>query len=346
MKKKLVMLLVIGMCLLCGCNNKKIYTGQVVEAFHGTDSIYTQFVLLTEENKKIGILLDEQTQVWSFIKDFDIEAFKKGKESNVSISVEYTGRNVSMKTPDNSKIKAYIAKDIQVLATFTKDKLSLSDGTSIDMCEQSNSVVYQLRDGTELLRVKTPSGPNNVAVGGLEDFDDLSETAKPNVLAFYADQGLLYDVNSELERAYADYQQTTTKSEFNSYMLSQDISPTASNDRIMYFLTSVSLPVDGNNGQEMRLGAAFDRKTGKHISAWELFSCEKKEVIQTILDIAQVTDPVLRAEMEKAFSAEYIVLFQDNLEVSFPAGTLPSQEHCYMIGLDYNEEICKILNMK
>lgn len=49
---------------------------------------------------------------WSFINDFDVEAFKNGTVSDVMISVEYTGQSDSMKTSDNSKMKAYIAKEI------------------------------------------------------------------------------------------------------------------------------------------------------------------------------------------------------------------------------------------
>lgn len=345
MKKYFIMLLFVGMCLLCGCSIKKSLTGQVVEAIAGTDSTYPQYVILTEEGKEIGIIMDEQTRVWSFMHEFYVEAFKNGITTNVMISVESNRPAVSMNTPDNSKIKAYVAKDIQISAVLTKAAVLLSDGTSVDIWEYLDYIVYQLSDGTKLLRVQTPSGPNHAYVAGIESFDDLSEAAKANVLDFYADQGLLYDVNSQLEQAYADYQHTKIKAEFNSYMLSQYIAPTASNDRVMYFLTSVQLPIYGKNVfQEIRLGAAFDRETGKHINNWELFSCSKEEVIQTILDTAQVKDVALRAEMEKAFAPEYIILFPDNLEVSFPAGTLPSQEQSYMLGLDYNEELSQILN--
>jgi len=202
---------------------------------------------------------------------------------------------------------------------------------------------YKLNDGTTLVRVQNIPRAKDIVVGGLENITDLSKAVKSNILAFYQDQGLFYDLNNELERAYADYQQTKTKSEFSAYMLSQDITLQAFNDSVMYFLTSVTLPIDGSNVEELRLGAAFDRKTGKQINTWELFSCEKNEVIQTILDLAQVTDPVLRAEIEKAFSPENIVMSQNNLEVSFPAGTLPSQENGYGINLDY-KDVGKILN--
>ncbi len=222
--------------------------------------------------------------------------------------------------------------------------LNLSDGTNVDVIKNSGSISYLLSDGTELLRVKNPSGPDNVIVGGTDNFIDLSETAQANVLAYYSKQGLLYDVNEVLEEAYTEYQNTENKDDFSSYMLSQEISPSASNERVLYFRTSVFLPIDSQNGQEVHLGAAFDRETGSHIDNWELFSCSEEEVKQTLLDIAQIKNSPLREEMEAVFSPEYLTFFADNLEISFPAGTLPSQENCYILGLDYDKELCRILN--
>ena len=48
--------------------------------------------------------------------------------------------------------------------------------------------------------------------------------------------------------------------------------------------------------------------------------------------------------MEAAFKPEYITFFSENVGVAFPAGTLPSQDHCYMLGIDINEELCGILH--
>jgi hypothetical protein len=103
MKRIFIFLLLVCICLLCGCNSKKSITGQVVEAFHGTGSNDTQFVLHTEENEEIGIMLDEGTQVWSFVDDISAQDFRNGTVTNVMITVEYTGQSVSMKTPDNRK---------------------------------------------------------------------------------------------------------------------------------------------------------------------------------------------------------------------------------------------------
>lgn len=112
----------------------------------------------------------------------------------------------------------------------------------------------------------------------------------------------------------------------------------------MYFLTSVNLPKNHNTGYEYRIGTAFDRETGEIIDNLELFSCSKDEVIEKILDIADIDDITLRKEMTAAFKAECIIVFPDHIEIHFADGTLPSQEHSYSIGLDYNDALTSILH--
>ena len=46
-------------------------------------------------------------------------------------------------------------------------------------------------------------------------------------------------------------------------------------------------------------------------------------------------DEALRAEMRAAFRPEYIFPQPEHLTLYFPTGSLPSQEHSYIIGLDY-----------
>ena len=41
--------------------------------------------------------------------------------------------------------------------------------------------------------------------------------------------------------------------------------------------------------------------------------------------------------MTKSVKPEYFILFPDNLEVSFPRGSLPSQEHLYLLSIDYED---------
>lgn len=347
MKRILLVLLSACICFLCGCNSRKLINGQVVEFSNESGSVDTYFVVLTDAGEKIGILIEDQTSVWSLINEIDIDAFKSGALTNTIVSVECSGSANSMTDSDGGKIKTYTAKKIEISAILMENTLSLSDGTKVNVWKGSDFLSYQLSDGTEVLRVQNPTGPDNVYVGGIESFDDLSETVKSKILTYYETKGLLYDVNRELERAYTDYQHIESRDKFSSYWLSQDISLIASNEKVLYFMTSVYLPTSEKSGQEVQeiqLGDAFDRETGQHIDNIELFSCSEEEVGQKLLDIAQIVNSTLREEMESAFDPKYIVLFPDNLEVSFPAGTLSSQEYCYILGLDYDETLCQILN--
>ncbi|WP_143162380.1 hypothetical protein [Sporobacter termitidis] len=220
-----------------------------------------------------------------------------------------------------------------------KKVITFSDGESADLWRTAydGRDTYKLSDETTLLTVQDPIGPDNTHVAGVESFDDLSASAQKAVSAFYEAQGLLYDTQAELKNAYAAYLACQASgTEYRARYISQDIAPTASNDHIMCFLTSVLLPADGQTSQELRLGAAFDRETGKALSNWDLFTLPEAETRQWLLD-AFDADPSLRAEMEAALKPEYIILFPNNLEVTFPQGALPSQEFRYGIGLDYNK---------
>ena len=96
--------------------------------------------------------------------------------------------------------------------------------------------IYKLSDGTTLMTIQDPAGPRNVYVGGMESFDDLSESAQKAISAFYKQQGLLYDTQSELDTAYAEY--LTCKesgTEYYERYITQDIAPTASNDNMKMY---------------------------------------------------------------------------------------------------------------
>lgn len=58
---------------------------------------------------------------------------------------------------------------------------------------------------------------------------------------------------------------------------------------------------------------------------------------------ADLSDPALRSEMEAAFSGRSLLFFPEHLEIAFPAGSLPSQEHSYLLGLDWDEELSALL---
>lgn len=215
----------------------------------------------------------------------------------------------------------------------------LSDGTAVDRWRQDefdHEDDYRLPDGTTLLRVQDPIGPENVQVEGTANFDDLSEGTQEAVLAYYERQGLLYDTEAELERAYREYLEAQQSGgDFNTPLIRQEILPTAANGEIICFMTSVTLPDGGRNVRETQLGAVFRRDTGELISGWDLFSVSQEEAVDALL--SQISDPKLHSGMRQAIRPEYITLFPDILEVTFSSGTLPSEENAWIISIGYSD---------
>lgn len=206
---------------------------------------------------------------------------------------------------------------------------TLSDGTSVDRWQLRHwgDDYYRLPDGTDLLLVREPTGPENVT-NGQEGVQDLNETAQAAILAWYEDRGLLYDVEQELERAYALYLRCRETGEaYQAGMVEQAVTPASSNERIICFMTSLTLPLDEPRMvEEILLGTVFDRETGEVIPVWDLFTIPEAEARAWVAAQAAGGDSGLRREMEAALEPEWIILEPGYLSVKFPQGTLPSQE--------------------
>lgn len=221
-----------------------------------------------------------------------------------------------------------------------EDALILSDGTAVDRWQKGYSGYdfYKLKDGTELLREEHPSGPENVYVGGRESFTSLPEHTAKAISAYYDDMGLLYDLETEVEGAYQEYLTCQTEGEeFFSYYLGQSTSLCASNERVVYFLTSVTLPLGGQYGMNYQVGAAFDRETGTVIPVWDLFTLPEEDVKALIVEEFAPRSEAERAEMLEKLTAEYLVFQPDSLNVSFPYGVLATELYTSVVGIDYGE---------
>lgn len=221
-----------------------------------------------------------------------------------------------------------------------EDALILSDGTAVDRWQKGYSGYdfYKLKDGTELLREEHPSGPENVYVGGRESFTSLPEHTAKAISAYYDDMGLLYDLETEVEGAYQEYLTCQTEGEeFFSYYLGQSTSLCASNERVVYFLTSVTLPLGGQYGMNYQVGAAFDRETGEVIPVWDLFALPEEDVKALIVEEFAPRSEAERAEMLEKLTAEYLVFQPDSLNVSFPYGVLATELYTSVVGIDYGE---------
>lgn len=344
MKKLLILALVLLFLPACS-DSHRFLSGEVSDVRTEKGEIVS-FVLTDENGKRTGVLIPEDAHFTSRV-DLDAEAEKElllSGRPGTSVHVEYNGGKTTLTTDSGEKLPAYTAWFVAVNGYLEPDAAVLRDGTPLDVFRWTSGTSYRLKDGTDLLYVRDPAGPENSIVAGQKSCNDLSETARKKVSSYFQERGLLYDVEEELEKSYANYRDRSPNKPVPS--VGQDITAQASSDRVIYFLTAVDTPIHGDGTatmEQLRLSDAFDQETGERIDGWDLFTCSPEEAKRAMLDLAQITEQPLRSEMEAALQPEYIVFFPGSIEAWFPKGSLPSQDTSFGFGLDYDDGLRAIL---
>lgn len=228
------------------------------------------------------------------------------------------------------------AISVQIDAARQPEGLTLADGTSLTVWQAGFDREYCAPDGAVLLEERLGSE----AADALENVSGLTEEAKENILGFYEAQGILYDLPAQLEKAWAAYNESE---DFGLYTLGQEVNLCAENGSTLWLVTTVTLPLGGQVIAEEPVCAAFDKTTGKALSAEELFTCTGDELAAALLDAAGITDEPRRGEMMAAFDERRVVFRSEALEVVYPLSTLESEDTAFIIVLDYIDEIKSLL---
>lgn len=208
--------------------------------------------------------------------------------------------------------------------------------------ENTQQYRYRLEDGTDLLQTTCVQSPEEETDSELSGFDGLSDTAKEKVRAFYQEQGVLYDLNKELEDAYEDYRKCSgSRERFTCHEVSQDVTESAENKEYMVILTAVTTPkklhYDGGSTCNYKT-AIFNRGSGEQIDIWDLFTQPQKEAKEELAKICSVEDTtVSEQDVGPVMEQSQILLFQDYLEVWFPYGTWERQEFDKGFGFEYEK---------
>lgn len=208
--------------------------------------------------------------------------------------------------------------------------------------EDTRQYRYRLENGTDLLETTDVLSPEDEMDSELSGFEGLSDTAKEKVRIWYQDQGLLYDLDKELEDAYQDYLECEKSREhFTCHKVSQDVTESAENAEYMMILTAVTTPkklhFDGGTTCNYQT-AIFNRSTGETIDLWSLFTMPEEEVKEELAKTCSVEDTtVSEQDVGPVMDQGQILLFQDYLEVWFPYGTWERQEFDKGFGFEYNK---------
>lgn len=319
--KKILPVLVL-LLLLTGCGKQQIY-GEVLSVTN--EGPYVQLVVQTPEERDIRILADGHTLVYSF------SGIEDGLLSGSLIRPYITAYD--LKPTDG----AFLAERICVESIQLPDGYELKDGTILNVRKDYRGTRYEAPDGTEILWEQEPIGPDNVSVGGLPSLDMLNAQAQEAILSYYQELGLLYNLEEKLEQAWQDYLAADKRLLFQAHHLSQDISPSAANDTLVWYTIHVTLPSGNGLHHQTSIQTVFDIKTGTVIDTAALFSCEEAQLARRILDTVEMPDTQLAREMEQAFRFEYLNFCSSGLDVCFPADSLMSQNMDHSMGIHYED---------
>lgn len=211
----------------------------------------------------------------------------------------------------------------------------LSDGERVALwhTDEDSYNVYRLSDGTDLLVVGGPDALNSVTVPG--GFASLPTETQRRVQMYFDEQGTLYNVQDELEAAYADFKETQSAEQpWEARRIEQETQLVAESDRMASFYTTLSL--DGTPLQDYRLGTVFDRESGKKLDLWSLFTVSQETAMERLIEGGGVTDPGLYASLAAALQPERVVFFDDCVGVYFTKELLGNDEG-YEFTVEYSE---------
>lgn len=326
----------------CGEKEKQIQ-GLVTEVQTGEGGELTALVVQSQGGEPAGVLVTEDTRLTPGRDgSYTLSEIWAEFRPDVQISARCAPQKQMMSTGEGGEITAYQADFVDITGRLVRGTVTLEDGAAVDLLEDGfpSDHTYLLPDGTQLLNVRGPYGPEGCYVMGLESFADLSQQAQEKISAYYEAQGVLYDERAELEKAYADY--LKRGEDFQCRMVEQDVSPSASSEKVMYFHTSLTLPLyrDGSGTvYTLSLGDAFDRETGEHLGLWDLFQCSEEEARQAILDAALdwPGSGDVRAGLEAAFSPERVVVGTDSLYMHFEPGIISEEPTGYAFDADLSK---------
>lgn len=333
MKKRIfqfagILLAMLICAVMLFCFEKHYAYGRIISREANENGI--SLVVLDEEGRSTAVYADAHTDIFSWIDN--VREDDLTSSMGMKVFVCYKGFPRLQSTAEGERIWAYHAAQIQIHEVFMGHTIFVSDGTYADIWKGANDVRYCLSDGTELLCESLPVGLDHVSMTETAVFEDLNEDAQAQIMAYYEQQGVLYDLQTELERAYADYCENKETFEENSRMVGQSIVASAASERVMYFVTDVILPISNSELRQYQIGAAFDRETGEPIDMMQLFSVDESTLIEKILDEARIEDSQTKETYRDAFCTENLIFYTDHLSYQL---TAPEQESS-IVAINYD----------
>ena len=296
------------------------------------------FQLSVDDGYPVSIVVDEDTKVFSPFDAYPGQALKDGSISTpLRVFVQLDQAPVIL-YEEEEETTAYHAKLVELTAYQTSDTLPLSDGTQVEVWQGTMESLYALPQGPVLLEVHDPVGP-----GQDEQLLQLPQEVQDRILDYYTQFPLAYDLQSELNRAYQLYLQWTSPHLFPAQVVRQTTVLSACAPNVLYFATTVDRYSEMGDLDQETSCTAFYKDSGEPVDLQTLFTCTSKTLIQSLLDHSDLVLPEQQPELVEAFRLDYLTFHPDRLLVTYPVGTLPSQEVVTGFYFPYDDAILEYM---
>lgn len=255
MKKLCALLLALALAALTGCGAGGLY-GRA-DAVDDENGVLTGLVLTDELGNRHGVIVDGETEFHADAETLMTrDGFMSGDFEAAMVSVERAPWPQRLELPQGGSIAARRARSVSVSAYLLPERYTLADGTELEVWQMRRPTwkEYRLPDGTVLL------DDLGVTLSGLER-EDIPPQAAERIEGYYAGRGALYDLDAELERAYADY--AGGEEGFTAYTAGQETRVTAVSGNYVNLTTKLTLSVRGSLVDVTSTGESFDLATGE-----------------------------------------------------------------------------------
>jgi len=249
---------------------------------------------------------------------------------------------------------------------------TFADGETVDIYAHSGKdKLYRLANGAVILTESKGFHDifnyedENYSFSEDDIFLQLDENVQKNILTHYHNLGKLYNLETELENAYAIYQRRVNEGitywtgesdedgvvHFRGPSITQRTFLTGYNDTFICFDTELYKPLPitlqpykedyevYQNVEDLSGGygfaTIFDVKTGEIINQYDMFTIPADKIGEVLLSIPDYLSDEEREIMIKALKPEYLFFDKEYLFISFPHESIDNIGHT--IPLKYSE---------
>ena len=220
-------------------------------------------------------------------------------------------------------------------AVDTGERLSLADGTPVEIWETDTVTQYRTTEGIVFLEADRPAVleelpegrfyPDPVRPGQDFGFSKLTPEVQDAIRSHYEKRKSHFNLDKQLSKAWNIYSKYGQDPGYHPFHITWRYYPCAEGENILYVMTEEETIRDEWSTDTMQVTTAFDKATGEVIHPQDLFTCSKEELAEYMIHRSGLSNEEKMQDLIDRFSLQYLVIYPGQVYLWYPEGTLPDQ---------------------